>query len=112
MVAAPVGHHCPTCVAEARREYRQGPGRRVAISNAKATSVTSALLVLIGIGYALEVVTGGAASLFGGPSALDLVRVGASVGLAPIDGGSLPRSSIAAGAGQRRDLTLVRFPCA
>jgi membrane associated rhomboid family serine protease len=87
MVAAPVGHHCPTCVAEARREYRQGPGRRVAISSAKATSVTSALLVLIGIGYALEVVTGGAASLFGGPSALDLVRVGASVGLAPIDGG-------------------------
>lgn len=84
MIAAPVGHHCPTCVAEARREYRQGPGRRVAIANAKATSVASLLLVLMGIGYALEVFAGGAGSLFGGPNAADLVRVGASVGLFPI----------------------------
>ena len=51
MIAAPVGHQCPTCVAEARSEYRKGPGRRVAVSRAKATSVTSVLLVLMGIGY-------------------------------------------------------------
>lgn len=87
MIAAPVGHHCPTCVAEARREYRQGPGRRVAIANAKATSVASALLVVMGVGYVLEVAAGGAGSLFSGPSAADLVGVGAAVGIAQIDGG-------------------------
>ncbi|HEX7246670.1 MAG TPA: rhomboid family intramembrane serine protease [Actinomycetota bacterium] len=87
MIAAPVGHHCPTCVAEARREYRQGPGRRVAVANAKATSVATVLLVLMGVGYVLEVATGGAGSLLSGPRAIDLVRVGASVGLAQIDDG-------------------------
>ena len=89
MIAAPVGHHCPTCVAEARREYRQGPGRRVAIANAKATSVASLLLVLIGVGYVLEVIAGGAGSLLTGPGTLDLVRLGASVGLAPLPNGEL-----------------------
>ena len=89
MVAAPVGHHCPTCVAEAQREYRKGPGRRVAIANAKATSVTSLLLVLLGIGYLLEVAAGGAGSLLGGPNTLDLVRLGASVGIARLPSGEV-----------------------
>lgn len=89
MVAAPVGHHCPTCVAEARREYRQGPGRRVAIANAKATSVASLLLVLMGIGYVLEVVAGGPGSLFGGPGILDLVNLGASIGVARLESGEV-----------------------
>ena len=89
MIAAPVGHHCPTCVAEARREYRQGPGRRVAIANAKATSVASALLVLMGVGYVLEVAAGGAGSLFGGPDILELVRLGASVGIARMPSGEV-----------------------
>ena len=89
MIAAPVGHHCPNCVAEARREYRQGPGRRVAIANAKATSVASALLVLMGVGYVLEVATGGAGSLFGGPNIVDLVRLGASVGIARMPSGEV-----------------------
>ncbi len=89
MIAAPVGHHCPTCVAEARREYRQGPGRRVAVANAKATSVASALLVLMGVGYVLEVAAGGAGSLFGGPDILELVRLGASVGIARMPSGEV-----------------------
>jgi membrane associated rhomboid family serine protease len=89
MIAAPVGHQCPTCVAEAKREYRQGPGRRVAIANAKAISVTTVLLALMGVGYVLEVVAGGAGSLVGGPGTVHLVRLGASVGLAQVPGGEL-----------------------
>jgi membrane associated rhomboid family serine protease len=54
MNAAPVGHHCPTCVAEARREFRRGPGRRIAIADAKATSVTTILLVVIGVMFILQ----------------------------------------------------------
>jgi membrane associated rhomboid family serine protease len=89
MIAAPVGHQCPTCVAEARQEYRQGPGRRVAVANAKATSVTTVLLALMAIGYVLEVVVGGAGSLLGGPSPLNLVKLGASVGLAQLPSGDV-----------------------
>jgi membrane associated rhomboid family serine protease len=89
MIAAPVGHQCPNCVAEARREYRQGPGRRVAIANAKATSVTSVLLVLMAAGFVMEVATGGAGSLLAGPHPLDLVRLGASVGLARLPDGDV-----------------------
>jgi len=63
MIAAPVGHQCPTCVAEARKEFRQGPGRRIAVANAKATSVTSVLLALMGIGYLLEIAAGGAGAI-------------------------------------------------
>lgn len=84
MVAAPVGHQCPTCVAEARSEYRKGPGRRVAVANAKATSVTSVLLALMGAGYVLEVVMGGAGALLSGPNVIELIRLGASVGIAQL----------------------------
>ena len=87
MIAAPVGHQCPNCVAEARSEYRKGPGRRVAVANAKATSVTSVLLVLMGVGYLLEVVVGGAGALLQGPNIGDLVKLGASVGLAQLSPG-------------------------
>ena len=57
--------------------------------NAKATSVTSVLLVLMGIGYALEVVAGGAGSLLSGPNTIDLVRLGASIGLAQLPDGDI-----------------------
>ena len=87
MIAAPVGHQCPNCVAEARSEYRKGPGRRVAVANAKATSVTSVLLVLMGVGYLLEVVVGGAGALLQGPNVVDLIKLGASVGLAQLSPG-------------------------
>lgn len=89
MVAAPVGHHCPTCVAEARSEYRRGPGRRVAVANAKATSVTAVLLVLMGVGYVLEVISGGAGAIVSGPGALRLVQLGGSVGLAHLPDGAV-----------------------
>jgi membrane associated rhomboid family serine protease len=80
MIPAPVGHQCPECVAEARREYRQGPGRQVAVANLKATPVTKILLIAIGIGYLWELaVAGGPGSLFDGPSSLHLIDAGAIV---------------------------------
>jgi membrane associated rhomboid family serine protease len=82
MIPAPVGHQCPECVAEARREYRRGPGRQIAVANVKATTVTKLLLIAIGIGYVWElVVAGGPGSLFEGPPSLDLIDAGA---LAPV----------------------------
>ena len=80
MIPAPVGHQCPECVAEARREYRQGPGRQVAVANLKATPVTKILLIAIGIGYLWELaVAGGPGSLFEGPGLQDLIDAGALV---------------------------------
>jgi len=77
MIPAPVGHQCPECVAEARREYRRGPGRQVAVANVKSTSLTKILLVAIGIGYVWElVVAGGPGDLFQGPNPLDLFNAG------------------------------------
>ena len=77
MIPAPVGHQCPECVAEARREYRRGPGRRIAVANVKSTSVTKLLLVAIGIGYVWElVVAGGPGDPFQGPNPLDLFNAG------------------------------------
>ncbi|MBA3738837.1 MAG: rhomboid family intramembrane serine protease [Actinobacteria bacterium] len=86
MIPAPVGHQCPECVAEARREYRQGPGRQVAAVDLKATPVTKILLIAIGIGYLWElVVAGGPGSLFDGPGFQDLIDAGA---LVPFTGGT------------------------
>lgn len=80
MIPAPVGHQCPGCVAEARREYRRGPGRQIAVANIKAASATKLLLVLIGIGYLWELVAaGGPGSLFEGPSTPALIDAGALV---------------------------------
>jgi membrane associated rhomboid family serine protease len=86
MIPAPVGHQCPECVAEARREYRRGPGRQVAAANLKATPVTKLLLIAMGIGYVWElIVAGGPGSLFEGPDGLHLIDAGAlvPVGLGP-----------------------------
>ena len=85
MIPAPVGHQCPECVNEARREFRRGPGRRIAAANIRRrASVTTVLLVLIGAVYLLEVVAGGSGSLMTGPSPLKLIDLGASLGLARI----------------------------
>ena len=86
MIPAPVGHHCPTCVEEARREFRKGPGRRIAVANAKATSVTKALLGIIVAVYVLEVANGGAGSLVNGPSAAKLYDLGGSAGVGIVNG--------------------------
>jgi membrane associated rhomboid family serine protease len=87
MIPAPVGHQCPECVAEARREYRQGPGRQVAVANIKATPVTKILLIAMAIGYLWElIVAGGPGSLFDGPGLGALIDAGA---LVPVTGGTL-----------------------
>ncbi len=96
MRSAPVGHHCPTCVDEARREFRQGPGRRIAVANAKATSVTVVLLVAIAAAYVLEVIQGGAAALLEGPLPPVLIKMGGAVGLAQLSADS-PVIGIATG---------------
>jgi membrane associated rhomboid family serine protease len=87
MIPAPVGHQCPECVAEARREYRRGPGRQVAVANVKTMSVTKLLLAAMVIGYVWElIVAGGPGSLFQGPSGQALIDAGA---LVPYSGGTI-----------------------
>jgi membrane associated rhomboid family serine protease len=87
MIPAPVGHQCPECVAEARREYRQGPGRQVAVANLRSTPVTKVLLIAMAIGYLWElIVAGGPGSLFDGPNGQALIDAGA---LVPVTGGTL-----------------------
>ena len=95
MVPAPVGHHCPTCIAEARADYRRGPGRRVAVANAKGVSVTNVLVGILVAVYVLEVARGGVGSLVTGPSSKVLVDMGAAVGL--FGHGNTVEGGIAAG---------------
>lgn len=77
-------------MAEARREYRQGPGRQVAVANVKATPVTKILLIAIGIGYLWELaVAGGPGSLFAGPGSQDLIEAGALVPFTGVTAGHL-----------------------
>ena len=89
MVPAPVGYHCPTCVSEARREFRKGPGRRMAVADAKATSVTLLLLGAIIAMYVVEVVVGGPGSFFNGPNSNQLVKLGGSVAAWPTPTGTV-----------------------
>src|SRR6266540_3147961 len=60
MIPAPVGFQCPECVADARREFRKGPGRPLR----GGVSVTKALLVAIAIPFVIEVVLGGPQALY------------------------------------------------
>lgn len=95
MIPAPVGHQCPQCVADARREFRSGPGRRIAAARLRHASVSTILLAAIGAMYLVEISVGGPGSLMFGPSTDKLVKLGASVALAPgPDGGVI---GIAAG---------------
>jgi membrane associated rhomboid family serine protease len=84
MIPAPVGYQCPECVAEARKEFRQGPGRRIAVANAKGISATNALIGVILAVFVLEVAVGGPSSLLQGPSTLKLYNLGASVAFLPL----------------------------
>jgi membrane associated rhomboid family serine protease len=54
MIPAPVGHHCPDCVAEAKREFRLGPRRQV--RSLFGTSATQLLLLAIIAMFAIEVI--------------------------------------------------------
>jgi membrane associated rhomboid family serine protease len=75
MIPAPVGYQCPECVQQARREFRQGPGRpRLRASRFSATKL---LLLALLAGFVLEVGEGGPNALFAGPSLQKLVDLGA-----------------------------------
>jgi membrane associated rhomboid family serine protease len=76
MIEAPVGYQCPECVAEARREFRKGPGRRIAVANAKSVSATKVLLGLIVGVFIAEIVVAGPGSLAVGPSSRQLYDMG------------------------------------
>jgi membrane associated rhomboid family serine protease len=74
MIPAAVGYQCPTCVEDARREFRRGPGRPLRRGNLSATRI---LLVLILIGFAIELAVGGPQALMTGPSECKLIQLGA-----------------------------------
>jgi membrane associated rhomboid family serine protease len=104
MIQAPVGHQCPDCVAGARQEFRRGPGRRIAVAEAKGTSVVKVLLVAIGVMYLVEVVTSGPGSLMTGPGSRRLIELGGQVPLAPS-----PEGPIGVAAGQYWRLFTAMF---
>jgi len=81
MIQAPVGFQCPECVAEARREFKRGPGRALR----GGVGVTQALLVVILGVFVLEVVKGGPEALFS-PSQQVLFDLGAMFPPAIADG--------------------------
>ncbi len=89
MIPAPVGHHCPDCVAEAKHEFRRGPGRRAVVSSVRRVSATSVLLGLIVAAYVVEVVSGGGADFVSGPGTLRLIDLGASIGLGQLPNGDI-----------------------
>jgi membrane associated rhomboid family serine protease len=79
MQPAAVGYQCPDCARRSRQEVHR-PAQRVGAGPGRGLTLTNViLLILVGM-YALEVVFGGAGSLFVGPSARVLVRLGASLG--------------------------------
>jgi membrane associated rhomboid family serine protease len=82
MIQAPVGFQCPECVAEARREFKRGPGRALR----GGVGVTQAVLVVIVGVFVLEVVKGGPGSLATGPSQQALFDLGAMFPPAIADG--------------------------
>jgi membrane associated rhomboid family serine protease len=73
MIPAPVGFHCPECVQQARREFRQGPGHPLR----GGVVATKALLAAILVMFVVELVVGGGQNLLGAPSNRDLINLGA-----------------------------------
>jgi membrane associated rhomboid family serine protease len=63
MIPAPVGYQCPECVADARKAFREGPGRRDRVATVKRTSVTTGMvLLLVGV-FIAQIVSGGSLSI-------------------------------------------------
>ena len=81
MIPAPVGHQCPECVEQARRDFRSGPGRALR----GGVSATNALLVAIAIPFVIEVILGGPQALFN-PTPKILFDMGAMQPIAVADG--------------------------
>jgi membrane associated rhomboid family serine protease len=86
MHPAPVGHHCPTCIAEARSEFRRGTGRRVGgVVGAPAISYTTLVLLVIAAVFVLELAAGGASGIVD-PNVIDLIGLGGAVPALIADG--------------------------
>lgn len=77
MLAAPVGHQCPTCVDEAREEFRRSGVRRVSFAASAASPATRAILGAIIAVFAIEAIVGGIRGGFSGPSGRQLIGLGA-----------------------------------
>lgn len=77
MIPASVGHQCPECVGQARRDFRRGPADTVR-RRARRASVTQVILVAIIGMFAVEVAAGGPASVISGPDGQTMVDLGAS----------------------------------
>jgi membrane associated rhomboid family serine protease len=75
MTPAPVGHHCPTCVAEARAEFRRGAGRRMRV---RGLSMTRAIMVVTIAAFIWEVAVAGSSSLVTGPNGAQMIDLGAA----------------------------------
>lgn len=76
MIPAPVGHQCPTCVNEAREEFRRSGAGPIPVRASTGLDATRVLLGVIVAAFVLEVLFGGSGAL-SGPSARSLLRLGA-----------------------------------
>jgi membrane associated rhomboid family serine protease len=74
MIPAPVGFQCPECVAEARREFRKGPGNPIRSGNHTATRVR---LGAHRAGIVLDIAEGGPDAKLNSPSGRNHVEIGA-----------------------------------
>jgi len=79
MVPAPVGHQCPECVEEARRQFQQSPAGRTQrrLRPPSGLSATRVILVILFAAYLVEIYEGGPNSIITGPSELVLYKLGA-----------------------------------
>ena len=75
MIAASVGHQCPTCVEEARQEFRRSGAGPVAVRRRSMGSVTRALIAANVAMFVVSLLVGG--SVVGAPSTRALLRLGA-----------------------------------
>ena len=73
MIPAPVGYQCPDCVAEARREFKAGPGKRLRWMGLSPTRILIGVLVLI---YVLAASASGPGRLMNGPTPSQMSRFG------------------------------------
>ncbi len=74
MIPAPVGHQCPECVQQARREFLQGPGGRIGVRSVSATKVL--LATIVGI-FVLELAVMGSGAMGAGGREVRLLDLGA-----------------------------------
>ncbi len=80
MNPAPVGHHCPTCVAEARRDARQPLAKRArgaAYRLSRPGAITSVLIAMNITMFVAELVQGAGGALGRGPAVITLLDLGA-----------------------------------